>query len=59
MRRVALGVTAARACSSTTGSSAWSSAATCGTLLVHALLNVPEALMQRAFNFKRKLIVDP
>ncbi|MDD7966715.1 lipopolysaccharide biosynthesis protein [Actinomycetospora lemnae] len=34
-------------------------AATCGTLLVHALLNVPEALMQRRFNFKRKLIVDP
>jgi PST family polysaccharide transporter len=34
-------------------------AATCGTLLVHALLNVPEALMQRRFNFKRRLIVDP
>ncbi|WP_433783518.1 oligosaccharide flippase family protein [Actinomycetospora sp. CA-101289] len=34
-------------------------AATSGTLLVHSLLNVPEALMQRRFNFKRKLIVDP
>ncbi|MEJ2888095.1 lipopolysaccharide biosynthesis protein [Actinomycetospora aeridis] len=34
-------------------------AVTSGTLLVHALLNVPEALMQRRFNFKRKLIVDP
>ncbi|MDF2977060.1 MAG: polysaccharide biosynthesis protein, partial [Actinomycetospora sp.] len=34
-------------------------AATSGTLLIHALLNVPEALMQRRFNFKRKLIVDP
>ncbi len=34
-------------------------ASTCGTLLVHALLNVPDALMQRRFNFKRKLIVDP
>ncbi|GAA4772189.1 hypothetical protein GCM10023200_00620 [Actinomycetospora chlora] len=34
-------------------------AATSGTLLVHSLLNVPEALMQRTFNFKRRLIVDP
>lgn len=34
-------------------------AATCGTLLIHSLLNVPEALMQRKFNFKRRLIVDP
>lgn len=34
-------------------------AATSGTLLVHSLLNVPEALMQRRFNFKRRLIVDP
>lgn len=34
-------------------------AATCGTLLIHSLLNVPEAMMQRAFNFKRRLIVDP
>ncbi|GLZ48514.1 hypothetical protein Acsp06_46990 [Actinomycetospora sp. NBRC 106375] len=34
-------------------------AATCGTLLIHSLLNVPEALMQRRFNFKRRLIVDP
>jgi len=34
-------------------------AATCGTLLMHSLLNVPEALMQRRFNFKRRLVVDP
>ena len=34
-------------------------AATAGTLLIHCLLNVPEALLQRRFNFKRRLIVDP
>ncbi|WP_328305114.1 lipopolysaccharide biosynthesis protein [Actinomycetospora sp. NBC_00405] len=34
-------------------------AATCGTLLIHSLVNVPEALLQRRFNFKRRLIVDP
>ncbi|MEJ2862295.1 lipopolysaccharide biosynthesis protein [Actinomycetospora flava] len=34
-------------------------AATCGTLLIHSLVNVPEALLQRHFNFKRRLVVDP
>ncbi|PVZ07990.1 lipopolysaccharide biosynthesis protein [Actinomycetospora cinnamomea] len=34
-------------------------AVTSGTLLIHCLLNVPEALLQRRFNFKRRLIVDP
>ncbi|HET6521618.1 MAG TPA: lipopolysaccharide biosynthesis protein, partial [Geminicoccaceae bacterium] len=34
-------------------------AATAGTLLIHSLVNVPEALLQRRFNFKRRLIVDP
>ena len=34
-------------------------AATSGTLLIHSLVNVPEALLQRRFNFKRRLIVDP
>jgi PST family polysaccharide transporter len=34
-------------------------AVSCGTLLIHSLLNVPEALMQRSFNFKRRLVVDP
>ncbi|WP_433783520.1 lipopolysaccharide biosynthesis protein [Actinomycetospora sp. CA-101289] len=34
-------------------------AATCGTLLIHSLVNVPEALLQRRFNFKRRLVVDP
>ncbi|MBA2309752.1 MAG: lipopolysaccharide biosynthesis protein, partial [Pseudonocardiales bacterium] len=34
-------------------------AASSGTLLLHALTNVPDGLMQRQFNFKRRLIVDP
>lgn len=34
-------------------------AVTSGTLLLHAFTNVPDALMQRRFNFKRRLIVDP
>lgn len=34
-------------------------AATAGTLLIHSLVNVPEALLQRHFNFKRRLVVDP
>jgi PST family polysaccharide transporter len=34
-------------------------AATSGTLLLHSMTNVPDGLMQRRFNFKRRLIVDP
>jgi len=34
-------------------------AITSGGLLLHALTNVPDALMQRRFNFKRTLIVGP
>lgn len=34
-------------------------AATSGTLLLQAFTNVPDALMQRRFNFKRRLIVNP
>lgn len=34
-------------------------AITSGMLLMHALTNVPDALMQRRFNFKRRLIIDP
>ncbi|MGH3794608.1 MAG: lipopolysaccharide biosynthesis protein [Pseudonocardiaceae bacterium] len=34
-------------------------AATSGTLVLHSMTNVPDALMQRRFNFKRRLIVDP
>ncbi|MDT0353504.1 oligosaccharide flippase family protein [Pseudonocardia charpentierae] len=30
-----------------------------GMLLVHSLTNVPDGLMQRNFNFKRRLIIDP
>ena len=30
-----------------------------GILLIHALTNVPDGLMQRQFNFRRRLIVDP
>ncbi|MEJ2888008.1 oligosaccharide flippase family protein [Actinomycetospora aeridis] len=30
-----------------------------GTLFLHALTHVPDALMQRRFNFKRRLILDP
>lgn len=30
-----------------------------GTLLMHALTNVPDGLMQRRFNFKRRLIIEP
>lgn len=34
-------------------------AVTSGMLLMHALTNVPDGLLQREFNFKRRLIVDP
>jgi PST family polysaccharide transporter len=34
-------------------------AATSGTVLLHSMTNVPDSLMQRRFNFKRRLIVDP
>lgn len=34
-------------------------AITSGMLLMHALTNVPDGLLQRQFNFKRRLIVDP
>ncbi|GEL25460.1 hypothetical protein PSU4_44140 [Pseudonocardia sulfidoxydans NBRC 16205] len=30
-----------------------------GAVVLHALTNVPDGLMQRRFNFKRRLIVDP
>ncbi|GAY13025.1 lipopolysaccharide biosynthesis protein [Pseudonocardia sp. N23] len=30
-----------------------------GTLIIHGLTNVPDGLMQRRFNFRRRLIVDP
>ncbi|MGD9705283.1 MAG: lipopolysaccharide biosynthesis protein [Acidimicrobiia bacterium] len=34
-------------------------AANAGTLVIHGLTNVPDGLMQRRFNFRRRLIVDP
>lgn len=34
-------------------------AATSGLLVLHACSSVPDALMQRAFQFKRRMIVDP
>lgn len=34
-------------------------AANAGTMILHALTNVPDGLMQRQFNFRRRLIVDP
>ncbi|WP_214365500.1 lipopolysaccharide biosynthesis protein [Pseudonocardia sp. H11422] len=34
-------------------------AITSGMLLMYALINVPEGLLQRNFNFKKRLIVDP
>jgi len=34
-------------------------AVTSGMLLMYALTNVPDGLMQRRFNFKRRLIIDP
>lgn len=34
-------------------------AATAGLLLLESLTNVPDGLMQRRFNFKRRLIIDP
>jgi PST family polysaccharide transporter len=34
-------------------------AATSGLLVLHACSSVPDALMQRAFQFKRRIIVDP
>lgn len=34
-------------------------AAMSGTVLLQAMTNVPDGLMQRRFNFKRRLIVDP
>lgn len=34
-------------------------AITSGMLLMHALTNVPDGLLQRNFNFKRRLVVDP
>lgn len=34
-------------------------AVTSGTLLLHSLTTVPDTLMQRRFNFRRRLIVEP
>jgi O-antigen/teichoic acid export membrane protein len=34
-------------------------AATSGMMVLHSLTSVPDALMQRAFRFKRRLIIDP
>ncbi|MGI5125250.1 oligosaccharide flippase family protein [Pseudonocardia sp. CA-107938] len=34
-------------------------AANSGVMIIHALTNVPDGLMQRQFNFRRRLIVDP
>ncbi|MGE0297539.1 MAG: lipopolysaccharide biosynthesis protein [Pseudonocardia sp.] len=34
-------------------------AVTAGMLALHGLTNVPDGLMQRRFNFRRRLIVDP
>lgn len=34
-------------------------AVTSGMLLMHGFTNVPDGLMQRRFNFKRRLIIDP
>jgi PST family polysaccharide transporter len=34
-------------------------AATAGVLLIHALINVPESVLQREFSVKRRLIVGP
>ncbi len=34
-------------------------ALTAGTLVLHSLTNVPDGLMQRQLNFKRRVIVDP
>ncbi|GAA4914490.1 PST family polysaccharide transporter [Actinomycetospora succinea] len=34
-------------------------AATAAVLTIHALTNVPDGLMQRGFNFKRRMIVNP
>ena len=34
-------------------------AATSGVMLLHSLSSVPDALMQRAFQFKRRIVVDP
>jgi PST family polysaccharide transporter len=34
-------------------------AATAAVLTIHALTNVPDGLMQRRFNFKRRMIVNP
>lgn len=34
-------------------------AVTSGTVVLHSMTNVPDSLMQRRFNFKRRLIVDP
>lgn len=34
-------------------------AVTSGMLLMYSLTNVPDGLMQRRFNFKRRLIIDP
>lgn len=33
--------------------------ATAGTIVLHALTNVPDALMQRRFDFRQRLIVQP
>ena len=32
---------------------------TAGALVLHSLTNVPDALMQRRFDFRRRLIIDP
>jgi O-antigen/teichoic acid export membrane protein len=34
-------------------------AVTSGTMVLHAVTNVPDALMQRRFDFRRRLIIDP
>lgn len=34
-------------------------AVTSGALVIHAFTNVPDALMQRRFDFRRRLVIDP
>lgn len=34
-------------------------AANAGTMIIHGLTNVPNGLMQRQFNFRQRLIIDP
>ncbi|RJO75599.1 polysaccharide biosynthesis protein [Nocardia panacis] len=41
------------------GTIGWVAAATSGFLLIFALTNVPEALLQRAFSVRRRIVVGP